>query len=95
MDAPVVGSSDRKGPYLTANAVVMATLTPTPTPTPTPVLPGDMTNDGQFDMKDLLLVQEYFVNKETEINEEICDMNNDGITDLRDLIRMYKLLVKE
>ena len=52
-------------------------------------------NKEQFDMKDLLLVQEYFVNKETEINEEICDMNNDGITDLRDLIRMYKLLVKE
>jgi hypothetical protein len=80
--------------------------TPNPTPDQTPggtptgapsILPGDVNGDGDVDILDCILVQQYIAGVIPEIFfEEAADVNNDGVIDETDAeIICYPIIIYE
>lgn len=60
-----------------------------------PVLMGDVNNDGDFNIADLVMLQKWLLGTE-ELNEwKLADLCEDGIIDSFDLVLMRKALVEQ
>ena len=63
-----------------------------PTATGEIVVPGDLNNDGDINMKDVLAIRKFIAGMETEINEAAADLNGDGAVNMKDVLILRKFL---
>ncbi len=61
---------------------------------PTPeVIYGDADGSGTVDLNDCLMIMDYFVGKDVEIDEKAADANGDGTVDLNDCLLIMDFFV--
>ena len=55
---------------------------------------GDANDDGEVDLKDVIVIRRYLVGGyDIEVNEAALDTNSDGIVDLKDVITLRRYIV--
>lgn len=59
-----------------------------------PCINGDVNDDGNVDIIDLVRLKKYTVNTSTEIFEEAADLDGNGEYNSADLIELRKMLLK-
>ena len=52
----------------------------------------DLNGDGVLDREDLVLLRQYLVGRETDLDPDRADLNGDGLADILDLVRLRKKL---
>ena len=58
--------------------------------------PGDVNEDGEIDIFDMILLAEYIVGAtDEEVSMEVADVNGDGVLDIQDLILIARYIVGE
>ncbi len=60
-----------------------------------PMLIGDVNNNGELEIADLVLLQRYLLGKEELEEPKLADICEDGVIDSFDLVLMRKTLIKE
>ncbi|MBQ8556056.1 MAG: hypothetical protein IJ438_09330 [Clostridia bacterium] len=55
-------------------------------------VPGDVNDDGTFDMRDALRMLRWLADWDVTINQTNANVNGDGATDMRDALRMLRKL---
>lgn len=59
-----------------------------------PCISGDVNDDGDIDIRDLVRLKKYIGNTDVEIFEAASDLNGDGKYDAADLVELRKVLFK-
>lgn len=59
-----------------------------------PCINGDVNDDGDVDIRDLVRLKKYTVDKSTKIFEEASDLDGNGEYNSADLIVLRKMLLK-
>ena len=57
-----------------------------------PIVPGDVNDDCEVDMKDVLALRKHLAGLLSEINQDNADVNYDGLVDMKDVLMIRKVL---
>lgn len=52
---------------------------------------GDVNCDGDVDSSDAMLIMQYWVGKDVDINLDVADINNDGVIDMADAEEILRI----
>ena len=61
--------------------------------TPKWILMGDVNNDGEVDVLDVLTLVNFIVGKTSSVSEKAADMNGDGDVDVLDVLTLVNKII--